>query len=66
MQPTNCSLLGIRAVSPFRQRRAHAVLDSGLPIIEDDAYADLRFGGPAPAPLLAEAPRRVLSNATKT
>ena len=38
----------------------HAVLDSGLPIIEDDAYADLHFGGPAPAPLLAEAPRRVL------
>lgn len=38
----------------------HALLASGLPIIEDDAYADLRFDGPAPPPMLAEAPGRVL------
>jgi 2-aminoadipate transaminase len=37
-----------------------ALLDGGLPIIEDDAYADLRFDGPAPRPLLADAPARVL------
>jgi len=43
---------------PAEARRA--LLDSGLPIIEDDAYADLRFAGPAPAPLLADAPGRVL------
>jgi len=29
-------------------------------IIEDDAYADLAFDGPAPRPLLADAPDRVL------
>ena len=29
-------------------------------IVEDDAYADLRFDGPAPRPLLADEPRRVL------
>ncbi len=29
-------------------------------IIEDDAYAELRFDGPPPPPLLAEAPDRVL------
>jgi 2-aminoadipate transaminase len=36
-----------------------ALLGSALPIIEDDAYADLRFDGPAPRPLLADAPGRV-------
>ncbi|HSS38164.1 MAG TPA: PLP-dependent aminotransferase family protein [Polyangia bacterium] len=29
-------------------------------IIEDDAYAELRFDGPPPRPLLADTPRRVL------
>ena len=37
-----------------------ALLSSRLPILEDDAYADLRFDGPADRPLLAEAPSRVL------
>jgi 2-aminoadipate transaminase len=36
-----------------------ALLASGAPVIEDDAYADLRFDGTAPRPLLAEAPARV-------
>lgn len=35
------------------------VLSSLRPIIEDDAYADLSFDGPAPRPLLADAPDRV-------
>ena len=35
------------------------LLASGLPLIEDDAYGDLRFDGPAPPPLAAEAPDRV-------
>jgi 2-aminoadipate transaminase len=35
------------------------LLASGLPIIEDDAYGDLRFGGPGARPLYAEAPDRV-------
>lgn len=36
-----------------------SLLASGLPLLEDDAYGDLRFDGPGPAPLLAEAPDRV-------
>lgn len=36
-----------------------ALLASGAPVIEDDAYADVRFDGAAPRPLLAEAPGRV-------
>jgi 2-aminoadipate transaminase len=36
-----------------------ALLASGVPIIEDDAYADLRFDGTAPRLLLAEAPGQV-------
>lgn len=36
-----------------------ALLESRLPILEDDAYGDLRFAGPAPPPLWAEAPDRV-------
>jgi 2-aminoadipate transaminase len=36
-----------------------ALLAGGAPIIEDDAYADLRFDGTAPRPLLAEAPAQV-------
>jgi 2-aminoadipate transaminase len=35
------------------------LLAGGLPVIEDDAYADLRFDGAAPRPLLAEAPAQV-------
>ncbi|HVR97335.1 MAG TPA: PLP-dependent aminotransferase family protein [Thermoanaerobaculia bacterium] len=37
----------------------HELLASGLPILEDDAYGDLRFDGPGPRPLCAEAPDRV-------
>ena len=37
-----------------------ALLADGAMVIEDDAYAELRFDGPAPPPLLAEAPNRVL------
>jgi 2-aminoadipate transaminase len=36
-----------------------ALLATGAPVIEDDAYADLRFDGAAPRPLLAEAPKQV-------
>jgi len=36
-----------------------ALLADGVPIIEDDAYADLRFDGTAPPPLLAAAPAQV-------
>jgi 2-aminoadipate transaminase len=36
-----------------------ALLAGGAPVIEDDAYADLRFDGTAPRPLLAEAPTQV-------
>jgi 2-aminoadipate transaminase len=36
-----------------------ALLAGGAPVIEDDAYADLRFDGTAPRPLLAEAPAQV-------
>jgi 2-aminoadipate transaminase len=36
-----------------------ALLESGLLILEDDAYGDLRFDGPGSRPLLAEAPDRV-------
>jgi 2-aminoadipate transaminase len=42
--------------SPARRR---ALLGSGAMIIEDDAYADLRFSGPPPPSLLADAPERV-------
>lgn len=35
------------------------LLASGLPVLEDDAYGDLRFDGPGPRPLCAEAPDRV-------
>ncbi len=37
-----------------------ALLGARGAIIEDDAYAELRFDGPPPRPLLAEAPQRVL------
>jgi 2-aminoadipate transaminase len=36
-----------------------ALLASGALVIEDDAYADLRFDGTAPRPLLADAPKQV-------
>lgn len=35
------------------------LLELSRPIIEDDAYADLRFDGATPRPLAAEAPERV-------
>ncbi len=38
-------------------RRA-AIVASGLPIIADEAYAELRFDGRTPRPLLADAPDR--------
>ena len=37
--------------------RRHQALKAGI-IIEDDAYADLYFGGRAPRPLLADAPHK--------
>lgn len=46
---------GVALPDAARQR----LLASGRLVIEDDAYADLRFDGPAPAPLLAAAPGRV-------
>jgi 2-aminoadipate transaminase len=36
-----------------------ALLESGLAILEDDAYGDLHFDGPGARPLLADAPGRV-------
>jgi 2-aminoadipate transaminase len=39
--------------------RRRALVEGGAMIIEDDAYADLRFAGPPPPSLLAEAPERV-------
>jgi len=39
-------------------RRANLAADHGRLLIEDDAYADLRFAGPAGPPLLAEARER--------
>jgi 2-aminoadipate transaminase len=39
--------------------RAELLETRGL-IVEDDAYAELRFDGPPPRPLLADAPDRVL------
>lgn len=33
-------------------------------ILEDDAYADLKFGGPAPRPLLADAPHKTFAMGT--
>jgi 2-aminoadipate transaminase len=50
----NPSGLGL---SPEARR---ALLAAGVPVIEDDAYADLRFDGPAPPPLLADAPSQVI------
>lgn len=37
----------------------HELLDGTAPIIADEAYAELRFDGELPHPLLAEAPDRV-------
>jgi 2-aminoadipate transaminase len=36
-----------------------ALLGSGMAVVEDDAYADLRFDGPAPRALYADAPAQV-------
>ncbi|HEX9967821.1 MAG TPA: PLP-dependent aminotransferase family protein [Solirubrobacterales bacterium] len=41
------------------ERAQRDLLASGLPVIEDDAYGDLRFSGPGPRPLFTEAPDRV-------
>jgi 2-aminoadipate transaminase len=41
-------------------KERHAALEGRHLVIEDDAYADLRFQGAAPAPLLASARTRVL------
>jgi 2-aminoadipate transaminase len=37
-----------------------ALIASGLPLIEDDAYAELRFAGPPPRPLVADVRARTL------
>ncbi|HEX2573841.1 MAG TPA: PLP-dependent aminotransferase family protein [Polyangia bacterium] len=44
---------------PLSPAERNAVLATRRPIIEDDAYADLRFDGAAPPPLLAVARGRV-------
>jgi 2-aminoadipate transaminase len=44
------------ALGPAERSRA---LAHGKLVVEDDAYADLRFDGHSPRPLLAEAPERV-------
>jgi 2-aminoadipate transaminase len=44
---------------PLAPAERTAILASRQPIIEDDAYADLRFDGAAPRPLLAVARGRV-------
>jgi 2-aminoadipate transaminase len=44
------------------ERRAQAL--RATTVLEDDAYADLRFDGPAPRPLLADAPHQVWSIGT--
>jgi 2-aminoadipate transaminase len=41
-------------------RERASLLASGLPILEDDAYAEVSFTADPPAPLLAAAPERVL------
>lgn len=46
---------GVAMRDPVRRE----LLASGLPVLEDDAYGDLRFDGPGPRPLFAEAPDRV-------
>jgi len=46
---------GIDRVAPVRD----SLLASGLPIIVDEAYVDLRFDGAIPRPLYADAPDRV-------
>jgi 2-aminoadipate transaminase len=38
--------------------RLQGILDSGIPLIADEAYAELRFDGVTDRPLLAEAPER--------
>lgn len=45
-----------RAMSDSARRD---LLASQVPVIEDDAYGDLRFDGPGPTPLFADAPDRV-------
>lgn len=44
---------------PLDEGTRRELLDSGLPIVEDDAYGDLHFKGPGARPLYAEAPDRV-------
>jgi 2-aminoadipate transaminase len=43
----------------MEEETRRGLLASSLPIIEDDAYGDLRFDGPGARPLYAEAPDRV-------
>jgi 2-aminoadipate transaminase len=43
----------------MRDEARRRLLASGVAILEDDAYGDLRFDGPGPRPLYAEAPDRV-------
>jgi 2-aminoadipate transaminase len=40
-------------------RRRHQLLASGMPLIADEAYAELRYDGMPERPLLADAPDRV-------
>src|SRR5215210_345026 len=42
----------------MREPERRALLESGVPIIDDDAYGDLRFDGPGSRPLIADAPDR--------
>lgn len=44
-----------RGLTEDGRRRILAAARASIPVIEDDAYADLRFGGPAGRPLLADA-----------
>lgn len=59
-----CAAFVMPAVSNPRGRAMNEtarreLLESGVPILEDDAYGDLRFDGPGPPPLLADAPDHV-------
>ena len=45
---------------PLDAAGRRSLLAGDLPIIEDDAYAELQFAGPPPRPLIADAPGRVL------
>ncbi|HEX7181638.1 MAG TPA: PLP-dependent aminotransferase family protein [Thermoanaerobaculia bacterium] len=62
--PDACAVYVMPAVGNPRgvamsEEARHGLLASGLPILEDDAYGDLRFDGPGPRPLCADAADRV-------